>query len=60
METPTCEIQRLFRATFAERDTTFEPNPLAVGMKHVLVNGVLTLRDGVATGERGGRVLRGQ
>jgi len=27
-------------------------------MRHVLVNGVLTLRDGVPTGERGGHVLR--
>jgi N-acyl-D-amino-acid deacylase len=43
---------------FAERGTTFDPNQLAVGMRHVLVNGVLALRDGVATGERSGRVLR--
>ncbi|MFN0167644.1 MAG: N-acyl-D-amino-acid deacylase family protein [Bryobacteraceae bacterium] len=43
---------------FAERGTTFEPNQLAVGMSHVLVNGVVTLRDGVQTGVHGGRVLR--
>jgi N-acyl-D-aspartate/D-glutamate deacylase len=43
---------------FADRGTTFEPNQLATGMAHVLVNGVPTLRDGAATGERGGRVLR--
>jgi len=43
---------------FAERGTTFEPNQLADGVAHVLVNGVQTLRDGRETGERGGRVLR--
>jgi N-acyl-D-aspartate/D-glutamate deacylase len=43
---------------FAERGTTFEPNLLATGMMHVLVNGVQTLRDGEPTGERAGRVLR--
>jgi N-acyl-D-aspartate/D-glutamate deacylase len=42
----------------AERGTTFEPNQLADGVVHVLVNGVHTLRDGEPTGERGGRVLR--
>ena len=42
---------------FAERGTTFEPNQLADGVVHVLVNGVHTIRGGVATGERGGRVL---
>ena len=45
-------------ALFAERGTDFEPNQLATGMRHVLVNGVPTLRDGVLTGERGGQVLR--
>jgi N-acyl-D-amino-acid deacylase len=43
---------------FAERGTTFEPNQLAEGIVHVLVNGVHTLRNGAATGDRGGRVLR--
>jgi N-acyl-D-aspartate/D-glutamate deacylase len=43
---------------FAERGTVFEPNLLAEGMRHVLVNGVPTLRDGELTGERGGLVLR--
>ena len=42
---------------FAERGTTFEPNRLASGVRHVFVNGVHTLRDGELTGERGGRVL---
>jgi N-acyl-D-aspartate/D-glutamate deacylase len=45
-------------ATFAEQGTTFVPNRLASGMRHVLVNGVLTLKDGRLTGERAGRVLR--
>jgi N-acyl-D-aspartate/D-glutamate deacylase len=42
---------------FAERGTTFEPNQLATGMKHVIVNGVHTLRDGELTRGRGGQVL---
>ena len=42
----------------AERGTVFEPNVTAVGMRHVLVNGIPTLRDGSPTGERGGMVLR--
>jgi N-acyl-D-amino-acid deacylase len=45
-------------ARFVERGTTFEPNRLAAGVRHVLVNGVHTLRDGVLTGDRGGQVLR--
>ncbi len=43
---------------FTERGTTFEPNRLADGMSHVIVNGVVTLRDGRLTGRRGGEVLR--
>jgi N-acyl-D-aspartate/D-glutamate deacylase len=43
---------------FVERGTVFEPNLLAEGMRHVLVNGVPTLRDGELTGERAGMVLR--
>jgi len=42
----------------AERGTTFEPNRLASGVSHVLVNGVVTLRDGTLTGDRAGQVLR--
>lgn len=42
---------------FAETGTTFEPNQLATGVDHVLVNGTLTLRDGQLTGRRGGTVL---
>ena len=44
--------------TFADTGTTFEPNQLATGMRHVVVNGTVTLRDGALTGERGGAVLR--
>jgi N-acyl-D-amino-acid deacylase len=43
-----------FRATA----TTFEPNQLARGMRHVVVNGIPTLRDGKQTGKRGGQVIR--
>jgi N-acyl-D-amino-acid deacylase len=43
---------------FGERSTTFEPNQLAQGMLHVIVNGVLTLRSGEPTGERGGSIIR--
>jgi N-acyl-D-amino-acid deacylase len=45
---------------FTERGTTFEPNRLAEGMSHVIVNGVVTLRDGKLTGRRGGEVLAGE
>jgi N-acyl-D-aspartate/D-glutamate deacylase len=45
-------------ARMAERGTTYEPNRLAAGVEHVVVNGVHTLRDGRPTGERGGMVLR--
>jgi N-acyl-D-amino-acid deacylase len=43
---------------FRDRGTLFEPNQLADGVVHVLVNGVKTLIDGRLTGERGGSVLR--
>jgi N-acyl-D-amino-acid deacylase len=43
---------------FQATATTFEPNQLARGMRHVVVNGVLTLRDGSLTGSRGGQVIR--
>ena len=35
-----------------------EPNRLAIGVRHVLVNGDLALADGTLTGLRAGRVLR--
>lgn len=37
--------------TFADTGTTFEPNQLATGMRHVVVNGTIGLRDGVLAGE---------
>ena len=43
---------------FAERGTTFEPNVEATGMRHVIVNGVVTMADGARTDRRGGAVLR--
>jgi N-acyl-D-aspartate/D-glutamate deacylase len=43
---------------FQATATTFEPNQLARGMRHVVVNGVLALRDGSLTGSRGGQVIR--
>jgi N-acyl-D-amino-acid deacylase len=43
---------------FGDRGTVFEPNLLAQGMRHVIVNGVATLRDGRLTGERAGLVVR--
>lgn len=45
-------------AAFGERGTQFEPNQLATGMRHVVVNGAVTLQDGQQTGTRAGRVLR--
>jgi N-acyl-D-aspartate/D-glutamate deacylase len=44
--------------TFGERGTIFEPNQIAAGMRHVVVNGVPALADGVLTGQRAGQVLR--
>lgn len=43
---------------FGETTTTFEPNRLAKGMRHVIVNGSLTLHDGQLTGNRYGCVVR--
>jgi N-acyl-D-aspartate/D-glutamate deacylase len=43
---------------FSDRGTVAEPNLTAVGMRHVFVNGVHTLKDGIPTGERGGEVIR--
>jgi N-acyl-D-amino-acid deacylase len=45
-------------AGVTERGTTFEPNQVAAGVRHVFVNGVATLRDGVLTGARSGEVIR--
>ena len=45
-------------AEFTDRGTTFEPNQLCHGMRHVLVNGTFALRDGELTDRRAGQVLR--
>jgi N-acyl-D-amino-acid deacylase len=46
-------------ATIADRATFDRPHQYAVGMRHVLVNGVPVLRDGEHTGATPGRALRG-
>jgi N-acyl-D-amino-acid deacylase len=45
--------------TIAERSTFERPHQLAVGMRHVFVNGEAVIRDGEATQARPGRFLRG-
>ena len=47
-------------ATIADRATFAAPQQLAVGMRHVLVNGVQVGRDGVHTGAKPGRVVTGR
>jgi N-acyl-D-aspartate/D-glutamate deacylase len=42
----------------ADRATYDEPDRHPSGIDHVLVNGVLAVRDGAATSERAGRLLR--
>jgi N-acyl-D-amino-acid deacylase len=44
-------------ATVIDRATYEEPARLSEGIRHVLVNGVMALRDGKVTGARAGRVL---
>jgi N-acyl-D-amino-acid deacylase len=46
-------------ATVADRATFESPHQYAVGVRHVLVNGVLVLRDGEPTGALPGRALWG-
>jgi dihydroorotase/N-acyl-D-amino-acid deacylase len=46
-------------ATIADRATYERPHQLAVGVRHVLVNGAEVWRDGAATGATPGRALRG-
>jgi N-acyl-D-amino-acid deacylase len=46
-------------ATIADKATFEEPHQYAVGMRHVLVNGVPVLRDGEHTGATPGRALWG-
>ena len=46
-------------ATIADRATFEKPHQYAVGMKHVLVNGQIVLKDGAHTGATPGRALKG-
>jgi N-acyl-D-amino-acid deacylase len=46
-------------ATIADRATFADPHHYSVGVRHVLVNGRITVDTGVHTGVRAGRVLRG-
>ena len=46
-------------ATVADKATYERPHQYAVGMRHVLVNGVPVLRDGEHTGALPGRALKG-
>ncbi|HEX8263014.1 MAG TPA: D-aminoacylase [Allosphingosinicella sp.] len=46
-------------ATIADRATYEESHRYAVGMRHVLVNGVAVLRDGEHTGAKPGRFVKG-
>ena len=46
-------------STVADQATFESPHQFPVGIPHVIVNGVLTLRDGEHTGNRGGRAVRG-
>ena len=45
--------------TIADRSTFTDPTVYAVGVKHVLVNGVLVIDDGEHTGARPGKVIYG-
>jgi N-acyl-D-aspartate/D-glutamate deacylase len=47
-------------ATVADKSTYEQPTLLAVGMKYVLVNGVLAVDDGKYAGVMPGRVLKHQ
>ncbi|HSG48614.1 MAG TPA: D-aminoacylase, partial [Longimicrobiales bacterium] len=46
-------------ATVADRATYEAPHQYPVGIPVVIVNGVVTIRDGEQTGDRGGRGVRG-
>ena len=46
-------------AAIADKATYEKPHQYAVGMRHVLVNGVPVLKDGEHTGAKPGRALKG-
>jgi N-acyl-D-aspartate/D-glutamate deacylase len=43
---------------FRDRTTTYEPNTVAGGVRHLLVNGTVTILEREVTGFRGGRAIR--
>jgi N-acyl-D-amino-acid deacylase len=45
--------------TIGDRSTFEQPHQLSVGVKYVLINGQMVVRDGRHTGAKPGRVLRG-
>jgi N-acyl-D-amino-acid deacylase len=45
--------------TIADKATFEQPHQLSVGIRHVFVNGVAVLKDGVHTGATPGRIVRG-
>jgi dihydroorotase/N-acyl-D-amino-acid deacylase len=47
-------------ATIIDRATFEQPKQLSTGIRYVWVNGTLVWRDGVHTGAKPGRILRGQ
>ena len=47
-------------ATIADHATYERPHQYAVGVRHVVVNGIPALRNGEVTGARPGRVVRGR
>jgi N-acyl-D-amino-acid deacylase len=47
-------------ATIIDKATFPNPHQYAVGMRHVMVNGVVVLRDGEPTGTTPGRIIRGR
>jgi N-acyl-D-aspartate/D-glutamate deacylase len=53
------DVAVLDPARFGERGTVFDPNQIAEGMRHVLVNGTVTMRNGQLTGHRNGCVVTG-
>ena len=44
-------------ATVRDRADYGDPHQFSEGIRHMVVNGVLTLRDGKLTGNRGGRMV---
>lgn len=47
-------------ATIADKATFENPHQYAIGVKHVLVNGALVLKDGEHTGAKPGKCVRGR